>query len=44
MRAGKGADGRRKGLSDEWIEAKEEIGENVRECREIGHVGGEGER
>ncbi|KAL6240961.1 hypothetical protein RBB50_012056 [Rhinocladiella similis] len=30
MRAGKGADGRRKGLSDEWVEEKEEIGENVR--------------
>ena len=30
MRAGKGADGRRKGLSDEWIETKEEVGENVR--------------
>lgn len=30
MRAGKGADGRRKGLSDEWIESKEEVGEHVR--------------
>ncbi|KAJ9623303.1 uncharacterized protein PV06_06717 [Exophiala oligosperma] len=30
MRAGKGVDGRRKGLSDEWVEEKEEIGENVR--------------
>ncbi|KIW14795.1 hypothetical protein PV08_07580 [Exophiala spinifera] len=30
MRAGKGPDGRRKGLSDEWVEEKEEIGENVR--------------
>lgn len=30
MRSGKGADGRRKGLSDEWIETKEEVGENVR--------------
>ncbi len=30
MRAGKGADGRRKGLSDEWVETKEEVGENVR--------------
>ena len=30
MRAGKGADGRRKGLSDEWVEQKEEVGENVR--------------
>lgn len=30
MRAGKGLDGRRKGLSDEWVEEKEEIGENVR--------------
>ena len=30
MRAGKGADGRRKGLNDEWVETKEEVGENVR--------------
>ncbi|OCT48220.1 hypothetical protein CLCR_04239 [Cladophialophora carrionii] len=30
MRAGKGQDGRRKGLSDEWVETKEEVGENVR--------------
>jgi len=30
MRAGKGSDGRRKGLSDEWVETKEEVGENVR--------------
>ena len=30
MRAGKGPDGRRKGLSDEWVETKEEVGENVR--------------
>ena len=30
MRAGKGADGRRKGLSDEWIESKEEVTENVK--------------
>jgi hypothetical protein len=30
MRAGKGADGRRKGLSDEWIEMKEEVTDNVR--------------
>ncbi|KIX04207.1 uncharacterized protein Z518_07761 [Rhinocladiella mackenziei CBS 650.93] len=30
MRAGKGPDGRRKGLSDEWVEEKEDIGENVR--------------
>ncbi|KAL2435263.1 hypothetical protein ABEF95_014951 [Exophiala dermatitidis] len=30
MRAGKGPDGRRKGLSDEWVEEKEEVGENVR--------------
>jgi hypothetical protein len=30
MKAGKGPDGRRKGLSDEWIETKEEVGENVR--------------
>jgi hypothetical protein len=30
MRAGKGADGRRKGLSEEWIESKEEVSESVR--------------
>ncbi|EXJ81549.1 hypothetical protein A1O1_07613 [Capronia coronata CBS 617.96] len=30
MRAGKGPDGRRKGLSEEWVEEKEEVGENVR--------------
>ena len=30
MRAGKGPDGRRKGLSDEWVDTKEEVGENVR--------------
>lgn len=30
MRAGKGQDGRRKGLSDEWVDTKEEVGENVR--------------
>lgn len=30
MRSGKGPDGRRKGLTDEWVEGKEEIGENVR--------------
>lgn len=30
MRAGKGVDGRRKGLSEEWVEEKEEVGENVR--------------
>jgi Silencing defective 2 N-terminal ubiquitin domain len=30
MRRGIGADGRRMGLSDEWVESKEEIGEGVR--------------
>lgn len=30
MRAGKTADGRRKGLSSEWMEEKEEVGENVK--------------
>ncbi|RMZ88097.1 hypothetical protein DV736_g4668, partial [Chaetothyriales sp. CBS 134916] len=30
MRAGKGADGQRKGLSEEWMESKEEVSENVR--------------
>jgi hypothetical protein len=35
MRAGKGPDGRRKGLSDEWIETKEEVGESVRNAVRI---------
>jgi hypothetical protein len=35
MRAGKGPDGRRKGLSDEWIETKEDVGENVRNAVKI---------
>lgn len=30
MRAGKTVDGRRKGLSSEWMEEKEEVGENVK--------------
>jgi len=30
MRAGKGVDGRRKGLSDEWLEQKDEVGEGVK--------------
>lgn len=30
MRAGKTIDGRRKGLSSEWLEEKEEVGENVK--------------
>lgn len=30
MKAGKTADGRRKGLSSEWLEEKEEVGENVK--------------
>lgn len=30
MRAGKTADGRRKGLSSQWMEEKEEVGENVK--------------
>jgi len=30
MRAGKTIDGRRKGLSSEWIEEKEEVGENIK--------------
>ncbi|RMZ77019.1 hypothetical protein DV738_g4596, partial [Chaetothyriales sp. CBS 135597] len=30
MRAGKGPDGQRKGLSEEWLEAKDEVGESVR--------------
>lgn len=30
MRAGKTVDGRRKGLSSEWLEEKEEMGENVK--------------
>ncbi|KAJ9614505.1 hypothetical protein H2200_002642 [Cladophialophora chaetospira] len=35
MRAGKGVDGRRKGLSDEWVDTKEEVGENVRNAVKI---------
>lgn len=30
MRAGKTADGRRKGLSEEWIQEKEDVGDNVK--------------
>ena len=30
MRAGKGTDGRRKGLSEEWMDSKEEVTDNVR--------------
>ena len=30
MRKGIGSDGRRRGLSDEWVESKEEVGEGVR--------------
>ena len=40
MRAGKGPDGRRNGLSDEWIETKEEVGENVRNAVKAGLVSG----
>ena len=35
IRSGKGVDGRRKGLSDEWIETKEEVGENVRNAVKV---------
>ncbi|KIW93177.1 uncharacterized protein Z519_05782 [Cladophialophora bantiana CBS 173.52] len=41
MRAGKGPDGRRKGLSDEWIETKEEVGENVRNAVKMAMLAGE---
>lgn len=30
MRSGKGADGRRKGLSEEWMDSKEEVTDNVK--------------
>lgn len=30
MRAGKGKDGRKRGLGEDWIESKEEVGENVK--------------
>ncbi|KIX96586.1 uncharacterized protein Z520_07852 [Fonsecaea multimorphosa CBS 102226] len=41
MRAGKGPDGRRKGLSDEWIETKEEVGENVRNAVKLAMLASE---
>ncbi|KIV83748.1 hypothetical protein PV11_05743 [Exophiala sideris] len=41
MRAGKGPDGRRKGLSDEWVEEKEEIGENVRNAVKMAMAAGQ---
>lgn len=41
MRAGKGPDGRRKGLSDEWVETKEEVGENVRNAVKLAMLANE---
>lgn len=41
MRAGKGPDGRRKGLSDEWVETKEEVGENVRNAVKLAMLASE---
>ncbi|KIW62482.1 hypothetical protein PV04_10655 [Phialophora macrospora] len=44
MRAGKGQDGRRKGLSDEWVETKEEVGENVRNAVKLAMMAEQEER
>jgi hypothetical protein len=41
MRAGKGADGRRKGISDEWVDEKEEVGENVRNAVKLAMLANE---
>lgn len=41
MRSGKGADGRRKGISDEWIDEKEEVGENVRNAVKLAMLANE---
>lgn len=38
MRAGKTVDGRRKGLSSEWLEEKEEVGENVKNAVKLAMV------
>lgn len=41
MRSGKGVDGRRKGISDEWIDEKEEVGENVRNAVKLAMLANE---
>lgn len=43
MRAGKTADGRRKGLSSEWMEEKEEVGENVKNAVKLAMAANEQE-
>jgi len=44
MRAGKGPDGRRKGLSGEWVEEKEEVGEGVRNAVKLAMMADEKEK
>jgi len=41
MKAGKTVDGRRKGVSDEWIDEKEEVGENVRNAVKLAMLANE---
>lgn len=43
MKAGKTADGRRKGISDEWVDEKEEVGENVRNAVKLAMLANEAE-
>jgi len=43
MRAGKTVDGRRKGLSSEWLEEKEEVGENVKSAVKLAMAANEQE-
>lgn len=43
MRAGKTPDGRRKGLSSEWMEEKEEVGENVKNAVKLAMAANEQE-
>ena len=43
MRAGKTLDGRRKGLSSEWMEEKEEVGENVKNAVKLAMAANEQE-
>jgi hypothetical protein len=38
MRSGKGKDGRRRGLAEEWLETKEEVGEGVRSAVKVAMV------
>lgn len=44
MKAGKTIDGRRKGLSGEWLEEKEEVGENVKNAVRLTMAANEEER